>query len=351
MIKSYELTRFSKAGGCGCKLAPSDLDDLISDLFPNANNNGVLVGNVDNDDAVAYDLNEDHALIFSNDFFSPIVDDPYLFGSIASANAISDIYAMGGRPIVAVSIFGWPEDQIPITVAKDVLKGALEKCREAGIQLAGGHTIRNPQPIFGLAVNGLIRKKYIRRNNMASPNDLIFLSKPLGVGILSTAGKKGILHDRDLEIGINFMAQLNIIGAKLALLESVSTMTDVTGFGLLGHLLEICKASKLDAKLDLNKIPVIDGVYDYIKEGVSTSGGRRNWASYRKYVNPIDPVSKIILSDPQTNGGLLIFVKVRQQNEFREFLRKENLESNIVEIGNLMNQSLQEFTITCNSLK
>src|SRR5689334_15449465 len=226
--------------------------------------NRLLVGNNSRDDAAVYDLGDGTALISTTDFFMPIVDDPYAFGRIAGANAISDIYAMGGKPILAIAILGWPIDKLPATVAQQVIEGARSICAEAGIPLAGGHSIDNPEPIFGLAVNGLVGKDQIKQNSTAKEGDLLFLTKPLGIGLLSTAQKRNLLKEEDLQVMLKQLQQLNKVGEELGAVKSVHAMTDVTGFGLLGHLVEMCEGSGTSAEINYNNVPVIPAAKEYL---------------------------------------------------------------------------------------
>ena len=237
-LDAIKLTQYSHGAGCGCKIAPKILDEILSSSITSPDNNKLIVGNHSKDDAAVYDLGNGTALISTTDFFMPIVDDPYEFGRIASANAISDVYAMGGKPILAIAILGWPINILPPAIAQKVIEGSRSICMEAGIPLAGGHSIDSPEPIFGLAVNGLVPIENIKQNNLAKEGDILFLTKPLGVGILTTAEKKGIVLDQHKGVAANQMMQLNSIGEMLGKIKGVSAMTDVTGFGLLGHLKE-----------------------------------------------------------------------------------------------------------------
>ncbi|MBC7689304.1 MAG: selenide, water dikinase SelD, partial [Aquabacterium sp.] len=238
-----KLTQYSHGAGCGCKIAPKILDEILTSNFARPDNDKLIVGNHSKDDAAVYDLGNGTALISTTDFFMPIVDDPFEFGRIASANAISDVYAMGGKPILAIAILGWPINILPPAVAQRVIEGSRSICVEAGIPLAGGHSIDSPEPIFGLAVNGLVAVENIKQNNLAKQGDLLFLTKPLGVGILTTAEKKGLLLSQHIGVAAKQMMQLNKVGEALGKIKGVSAMTDVTGFGLLGHLVEMAEGS------------------------------------------------------------------------------------------------------------
>ena len=308
MTPPIRLTQYSSGAGCGCKIAPNLLEEILAGSGdaspPDAR---LLVGNELRDDAAAWLLDDGETLLLATtDFFMPIVDDPYDFGRIAAANAISDIYAMGGRPVLALAVLGWPIDQLPPAVAREVIRGARAICAEAAITLAGGHSIDSPEPIFGLAVNGLVKRSHLKANEGARPGDLLILTKPLGVGILATAEKKGQLRPEDVGKAAASMTRLNSVGAKLARLASVHAMTDVTGFGLFGHLLEMCRASKVSAGIDFAAVPQLGDLAGYLTAGMAPGGTRRNWASYGTAIDCPDEIRRAILSDPQTSGGLLI---------------------------------------------
>ena len=273
MVTKIRLTQFSHGAGCGCKIAPDLLETFLKTNFipiPDAN---FLVGNSTKDDAAVYDLGDGSGVISTTDFFMPIVDDPFEFGRVAAANAISDVYAMGGKPLMAIAILGWPINTLGADVAQQVIDGGRHACRNAGIHLAGGHSIDAPEPIFGLAVTGRVQIEKLKKNSTAKSGDLLFLTKPLGVGILTTAEKQGKLHSDHSRLAVESMMRLNTIGVELSAVKGVTAMTDVTGFGLLGHLLEICQGSELKAKLDLNAVPVLNSaVYDYIDLGCVSGG-------------------------------------------------------------------------------
>lgn len=310
MTPSIRLTQYSSGAGCGCKIAPKVLDEILAgtgDAGPP--DPRLIIGNEMRDDAAAWLLDDGKTLLLSTtDFFMPIVDDPFDFGRIAAANAISDIYAMGGRPVLALAVLGWPIDKLPPEVAREVIRGARSICAEASITLAGGHSIDSPEPIFGLAVNGLVKRANLKANEGARPGDLLFLTKPLGVGILATAEKKGKLRPEDIGKAAGSMMRLNSIGAKLSVLDAVHAMTDVSGFGLFGHLLEMCRASKVSAVIDFAAVPQISDLAAYLAQGMAPGGTRRNWASYGEAIDCPDETRRAILSDPQTSGGLLIAV-------------------------------------------
>jgi selenide,water dikinase len=304
------LTQYSHGAGCGCKIAPAVLETILkSDLgtFPDPR---LLVGYGSRDDAAVYDLGNGRALISTTDFFSPIVDDAFDFGRIAATNALSDVYAMGGRPLLAVAILGWPVEKLPPELAARVIEGGRQACHDAGIALAGGHSIDAPEPFFGLAVTGEVDIEHIKRNNTAQAGDALILTKALGVGILSTAQKRGQLKPEHANIGRDLMCENNSIGAELAKIPGVHAMTDVTGFGLGGHLLELCQGSGLNATIESANLPVIPEAITYLNSGCYPDGSFRNWKSYGTRITGAACMERMmILSDPQTSGGLLIAVE------------------------------------------
>jgi selenide,water dikinase len=325
-----KLTQFSPGAGCGCKISPAELKGIISRVPDRSAFDHLLVGCESSDDAAVYELENGTVLISTTDFFTPIVDDPYDFGSIAAANAISDIYAMGGKPLLAISILGWPLAKLPAEMAGRVIEGAVDICRSAEIPLAGGHSIDISDPVFGLAVTGIATAGHIKRNNTARPGCRLFLSKPLGMGILSTAGKKGLLDEQDYLNSVIWMTKLNSAGRVLGQMECVRAMTDVTGFGLLGHLLEICEGSRVSALLHFDSIPRADHVESYIARNCIPDGTYRNWKSYGNKIGEISENQKMLLADPQTSGGLLIAVD-KEIPDFDAFA----LKNSFVEIGYL----------------
>ena len=306
-ISAYPLTRYSHGAGCGCKIAPKVLDQILAGAGSSLIDPHLLVGNDERDDAAVYDLGDGTAVISTTDFFMPIVDDPFDFGRIAAVNAISDIYAMGGTPLLAIAILGWPIDKIPVEIAGQVIAGGRSACQEAGIPLAGGHSIDSPEPIFGLAVTGRVGVAELKKNGGASLGDLLYLTKPLGVGILSTAQKRGKLLPTHRSLAIDSMTRLNRIGTRLASLPGVHAMTDVTGFGLLGHLAEMCEASECSATIDFASVPLLDSeaLHHYLAEACIPGGTGRNWDSYGHKVGPLSELQRQVLCDPQTSGGLL----------------------------------------------
>lgn len=315
-MESIKLTEYSHGAGCGCKISPMLLDEMLLTSRKNIVYPELLVGNTNKDDAAAFDLGNGSSVLSTTDFFMPIVDDAFTFGQIAATNALSDIYAMGGKPLMAISIFGWPIDKLSPDVAREVIDGGRSICDEAGIPLAGGHSIDSPEPIFGLAVTGLVENKHLMQNANAEENCLIFLTKPLGIGILTTAQKQKKIEDGHINSAINAMTTLNKIGAELAPLEGVVAMTDVTGFGLLGHLLEICEASHISANIWFDKVPLLPHVEKYRKLGCIPGGARKNFMSYGAKISQMSERQREILCDAQTSGGLLVIVKKDNVDEF-----------------------------------
>lgn len=339
MQDPIRLTQYSHGAGCGCKIAPKVLDEILKTSVAFPDNDKLLVGNHSRDDAAVYDLGNGTAVISTTDFFMPIVDDPYEFGRIAAANSISDVYAMGGKPLMAIAVLGWPVNKLPAEVAQKVVEGGRSICLEAGIPLAGGHSIDSPEPIFGLAVTGILPTENLKQNNTANEGDLLFLTKPLGVGILSTAQKRGLITDDLLAVIIKQMTTLNKTGEELGKINGVHAMTDVTGFGFLGHLIEMAGGSGLSAEVWYEKIPAIPGVKDYIAQGVFPDGTTRNWSSYGEKVKfekgtPVAEAFKL-LPDPQTNGGLLIAVAPGAQADVLSVLEKSGLSDFTTPIGQL----------------
>jgi selenide, water dikinase len=317
-MEQIKLTQYSHGAGCGCKISPAILDKILKSEQTFLKYPSLLVGNESKDDAAVYDPGNGNCIISTTDFFMPIVDDPETFGGIASVNAISDVYAMGGRPVMAIAILGWPINKIDPDVAKKVLEGSRRVCSQAGIPLAGGHSIDCPEPVFGLAVTGLVRKENLKRNNTATEGCLLYLTKPLGVGIVTTAEKKGIVRSEHLAKAIQTMLSLNTFGAELGEKKYVRALTDVTGFGLLGHLTEVCEGSELSAEINFNAVPQLDFLDEYLEQKSIPGGTLRNWESYGHKVSGVDERKKAVLADPQTSGGLLIAVEPEAQEEFEK---------------------------------
>ncbi len=303
------LTEFSQGGGCGCKIDPSTLHQILSKIPKVCDDQALLVGIENSDDAAVFRINDTHALVVTNDFQSPIVDDPYQFGWIAAANALSDVYAMGGTPTLATAIVGYPSGKIEIPVVQEIMRGGAEACKAAGIPLAGGHTINNPQPIFGLAVVGLVHPNLIKMNSGARAGDVLLLTKPLGIGIMSTAIKTGDLSNAGYAQFLEHAGAINSAGAWLGQQKAVHAMTDVTGFGLAGHLLEMAKGARVAMRIDASAVPVMNEAWSLSTAGVVPSGAYRNMHSYGDQVGfseRWDMDAQLVFLDPQTNGGLLI---------------------------------------------
>ena len=345
-MEDIKLTQYSHGAGCGCKISPAILETIIGQSKAGPEFKGLLVGNSSKDDAAVMELENGQVVISTTDFFMPIVDDAFDFGRIAAANAISDIYAMGGRPIMAIAILGWPIHTVPAEVAAKVLDGARAICAEAGIPLAGGHSIDCPEPVFGLAVTGIAHKNEVKMNSQAKVGDLLFLTKPIGVGILSTASKKDKLNPEHLKVSVGNMTKLNKIGYTLGKLKGVHALTDVTGFGLLGHLIEMCEGSSVSAELNFRKVPLLPHVLDYLEQGCVPGGTGRNWASYGEGVSNIDEQTKNLLADPQTSGGLLIAVDPSELQAFHELMSNEGYGEIVKEpIGKITEPRLKKITV------
>ncbi len=336
--KTPRLTAFSPGAGCGCKVAP----DLLSCLLKEArgahpfHDPALVVGFERSDDALAYRLPQGPHLLFTTDFFTPIVDDPATFGAVAAANALSDIYAMGGRPLVALALLGLPIGKLGQDTAAAILKGAMEKCARAGIAIGGGHTIDVPAPIFGLAVAGMpAHHERILRNEGARPGDLLFLTKPIGIGIYTTAMKKGMLEEEDARVVIEWMTRLNTVGMKLAADTAVHAMTDVTGFSLMGHLQEMCEASGTAAEITWQAVPRLPRAEEYARAGAVPGGTRRNQRAFGACVQLEQGIPAEVAFDPQTSGGLLVAVDPSFAATFQKLAAAENLPS-MVPIGRML---------------
>jgi len=309
MDMQVRLTQFSHGGGCGCKIAPGVLEQILAKGAPGILPRELLVGIETSDDAAVYQINERQAIVATTDFFMPIVDDPFDFGAIAATNAISDVYAMGGQPLFALALVGMPVSQIPLEVIRRILEGGESVCARAGIPIAGGHTIDSVEPIYGLVAIGLVDPRNLKRNAGAQPGDKLVLGKPIGVGIHSAALKKGRLDDAGYKAMIAATTKLNTPGTRLGQLADVHALTDVTGFGLLGHLLEIAKGSGAAARLDWKAIPLLPGVLELAREGIATGASGRNWTGYSSKVKlgaGLGDAERAVLTDPQTSGGLLV---------------------------------------------
>ena len=309
MDMQLRLTQFSHGGGCGCKIAPGVLEQILAKGAPGMLPKELLVGIETSDDAAVYKINERQAIVATTDFFMPIVDDPFDFGAIAATNAISDVYAMGGQPLFALALVGMPVSQIPLEVIRKILEGGESVCARAGIPIAGGHTIDSVEPIYGLVAIGLVDPRNLKRNAGAQPGDKLILGKPIGVGIHSAALKKGKLDEAGYKAMIAATTQLNTPGTRLGELPDVHALTDVTGFGLLGHLLEIAKGSGTAARLDWQSIPLLPGALEFARDGIVTGASARNWTGYGsrvKLATGLGDAERAVLTDPQTSGGLLV---------------------------------------------
>ena len=303
----------------------------------------LLVGNETADDAAVYDLGNGTAIISTTDFFMPIVDDPFDFGRIAATNAISDIFAMGGKPIMGIAILGFPTNVLPVEVAQKIVDGGRFACHQAGIALAGGHSIDSPEPIFGLAVTGVIDTEKVKRNASAKSGCKLYMTKPLGIGILTTAEKKGKLKPEHQGLATAAMCQMNSIGSQFSQVDGVTAMTDVTGFGLLGHLIEICEGSNLSAIVFADKIKTLDGVKDYIAQGCVPGGTGRNFESYGHKVGLLNEEQKAILCDPQTSGGLLVAVEPNSVQTVIEIAKDAGID--LYEVGELNPKSESDVVV------
>jgi len=326
-MNEIKLTQYSHGAGCGCKISPSVLTTILKSNLDSITDKKLLVGNESRDDAAVYDMGDGTAIISTTDFFMPIVDDPFTYGRIAATNAISDIYAMGGKPLLAIAILGWPINKIPAEIAQKVLDGGRQACKDARIIIAGGHSIDSPEPIFGLAVTGQVEISKLKRNDTATKECRLYLTKPLGVGILTTAQKKGLLKEEHAHIAPEIMTTLNKIGMELSSVEAVKAMTDVTGFGLLGHLTEMCEGSGLSAMIEFAKIPKINVLDEYIINKCIPGGTQRNWDSYGASIHLGNEDYKTILCDPQTSGGLLIAVEESNCVDVEKVLEQNNIKA------------------------
>ena len=335
-MESIKLTQFSRGSGCGCKIAPDVLEKILKNNVVSITDTNLLVGNATKDDAAVYDLGNGTALISTVDFFMPIVDDAFDFGRIAAANAISDVYAMGGKPLLATAVLGWPIDKLPVELAQKVIEGAKTICNQAGITLAGGHSIDALEPMFGLSVNGIIDIKHLKKNSGAKVGDLIYITKKIGVGILATALKRNVISDAHKTVFIHQLAQLNSIGSQLGELNYVTALTDITGFGLLGHLIEMVEGSNLSAQINYLNVPIIDNIQDYTSKMIVPDNVYRNWNSFKQKVKNIGAESFFTLCDPQTNGGLMITISAEYQQEFETFLTENNLSAFAKPIGTII---------------
>ncbi len=331
--QAIRLTQYSHGAGCGCKISPKVLETILHSEQAKFIDPNLLVGNETRDDAAVYDLGNGTSIISTTDFFMPIVDDPFDFGRIAATNAISDIYAMGGKPIMAIAILGWPLDKLAPEIARQVTEGGREACRQAEIALAGGHSIDAPEPIFGLAVTGVVPTEQIKKNSTARAGCRLYLTKPLGIGVLTTAEKKSCLLPEHKGLATEVMCRMNKPGAQLAKLDGVMAMTDVTGFGLLGHLSEMCQGAGVQAEVWFDRVPKLPGVEAYIDQGCVPGGTERNFASYGHLMGEMPEAWRCLLCDPQTSGGLLLAVAPEAEAQVLEQALQLGLE--LTAIGEL----------------
>ena len=336
MGEPIRLTQYSHGAGCGCKISPKVLDVIVAGSGLQNIDPHLWVGNASRDDAAVYAIDAERGVVSTTDFFMPIVDDPFDFGRIAATNAISDIYAMGGTPLMAIAILGWPVNVLAPEVAREVVRGGRSVCDDAGIPLAGGHSIDAPEPIFGLAVTGLVEKAHMKRNDTAKAGCRLYLTKPLGVGILTTAEKRGLLDSAHIHVARDAMTRLNKVGADFGKLPQVLAMTDVTGFGLLGHLVEMADGSGLTAELDAAAVPVLPGVAQYLAAGCIPGGTLRNFDSYGERISALNDDQKHLLCDPQTSGGLLVAVTPEGEAAFLAVASQAGLD--LKPIGQLVAQ-------------
>ncbi|WP_065204553.1 selenide, water dikinase SelD [Shewanella woodyi] len=331
MLQSeIKLTEYSHGAGCGCKISPKVLSTILASQLPVFEDPNILVGNQTRDDAAVYKLNDETGIISTTDFFMPIVDDPFTFGRIAATNAISDIYAMGGTPMMAIAILGWPINTLPAEVAQQVVDGGRQACADAGIMLAGGHSIDSPEPIFGLAVSGQIPLSELKQNDTAKSGDKLYLTKPLGIGILTTAQKQKKIAPEDTQIAVDAMCQLNKVGALAAKISGVNAMTDVTGFGLAGHLIEMCQGAKLNAQISVPALPLLPKAEKYLDLGCIPGGTHRNFESYCEHLPQLTDIEKAIICDPQTSGGLLLSVSSDAEAELTALLKTHGITANCI---------------------
>ncbi|HMC13804.1 MAG TPA: selenide, water dikinase SelD [Gallionellaceae bacterium] len=330
MTESIKLTQYSHGGGCGCKIAPSVLAEMLAAMPRPPSYPNLLVGTESSDDAAVYKLNESQAIVVTTDFFMPIVDDARDFGRIAATNALSDVYAMGATPILALAVVGMPIDKLPLATIQEILAGGASVCEAAGIPLAGGHSIDTPEPIYGLAAVGLVHPDHVKRNDRAQNGDVLILGKPLGVGVLSAALKKGKLNEEGYRQMLQTTTQLNRVGMRLASMPQVHAMTDVTGFALLGHLLEICRGSRLGAEIRFDDMPILPAALQLAQQGYATGAAERNWNSYGAEVDLPHgfPEWKLkLMCDPQTSGGLLVACAPQAAGELLKAFHADGFDS------------------------
>jgi len=342
---NFRLTQFSPGAGCGCKIAPRELEAILQGNDASVHFADLLVGNESSDDAAVYAIGNGQAVVSTTDFFTPIVDNARDYGRIAAANAISDVYAMGGRPLMAIAILGWPLDILPAELAREVVAGAREMCASIPIPLAGGHSINIAVPVFGLAVTGIINSGQVKQNATAKAGCRLFLTKPLGIGLVTTAEKRGLVKPEDAAEALRLMTALNVAGSDFAEIKGVHAMTDVTGFGLLGHTLEMAEGSGVQIVLEYNKLPRITGVDSYIAQDCIPGGTERNWNSYGHKImieatgEDVEKI-KALACDPQTGGGLLVAVEPEAVSDLQKAAQKTG--APLYEIGTVVERKTGE---------
>jgi len=321
---SIKLTHYSKASGCGCKIAPSALSEILNNFNNQPAFENLIVGNHFNDDAAVLQLNEEYSIISTTDFFTPIVNDAFDFGKIAACNAISDVYAMGGKPLMAVALLGWPVSKLPNELAAEVINGAKHICNTAKIPLAGGHSIDSQEPFFGLAVTGQIKTGNIKKNHTIQNGDVLYITKPLGIGILSSAIKRELITESEYIEYLTTTTDLNKIGSVLGNCTYINALTDVTGFGLVGHLFEMIKPKSFSVTLEKNKIPILESALNYGRQFVYPDNTTKNYNAYSNFIEGFKDLDMLYYCDPQTSGGLLVSVNANFTNEFENLLKSEN---------------------------
>lgn len=334
MSEAVKLTQFSSSSGCGCKIHPGELEEIIKDLKTGISHPNLIVGNDSADDASVMKLPGGDLLIQTSDFFTPIVDDPFLFGQIAAANAMSDVFAMGGKPIMSNALLGWPTDKLSTEIANQVLRGAIEICNRVNVPLAGGHSIKIQEPIFGLSVTGICSREQLKTNTGAKSGDVIYITKPIGTGILASALKKGKLSDEGLKELIAVTTKVNSEGALFGNLDYINAMTDVTGFGFLGHLLEMCKGASLGAEINSSSVPVIEEAKTLAAQFIMPDNTYRNWNAFEKQTTNLPADLFALVNDPQTNGGLMVAVDSNYETEFELYCKENKIV--IFRIGNFI---------------
>ncbi|MCB9186674.1 MAG: selenide, water dikinase SelD [Flavobacteriales bacterium] len=343
MNEEIKLTQYSHGSGCGCKISPQVLGQILQTDTKQTDFPNLLVGNATKDDAAVYRINDKEAIISTADFFMPIVDDAFDFGAIASANALSDVYAMGGEPLMAIALLGWPVDKLPTSVAQKVMEGARSICEKAGIPLAGGHSIDSPEPIFGLSVTGRVSFENLKRNDAAKAGDLLYLTKPLGVGILSAAQKRGKADKTDHQRAVDQMKTLNQFGSVASELAGVTAMTDITGFGLLGHLIEVCEGSSVSAEITYSTVPLIENLKTYLDQFIYPDMTMKNFSTYSSKVSQLSGEQLFTLCDPQTSGGLLMCVRPEAETQFLQLA--ESKKQMIWKIGKMTEPTEKTVTV------